>query len=427
MPPACVLGSLLVVSTLFGACGDPPVLEVGPVGFTQEELGGLAPSQQATLTQVTALGLAIADGRISELIAPRVQADLRSIVLQRMAMEIAVRGAGVDEAELREAYARNPQHELVVRHLVVLSERWRPPEHRDSARALAVEALARARAGEDFEALVAEYSDEPGAAGRGGLLEPGRQGSWVPEFWEAASSLEEGEVSDVVETEFGFHVIRLDERRTVPFEEAREDVLQELVDLPEALRGATEWVAAVQSTMRVDTQAILRWRAGTDPGPLVRWPDSASVPPYTTGDLEAYIRTSRPETVDEVRQMDSLATVAYVEGTTRTHLMLARAQQEGIAPSESQRAAIRQRWEDQVARWASALGFSADMSRSEVTAQALQAVTAQAQSAALARSNLPALADRLEQMYPVRRTDPDRDGAQAERRPPSLARAAPRR
>jgi parvulin-like peptidyl-prolyl isomerase len=72
----------------------------------------------------------------------------------------------------------------VVRHLVVLSERWRPAAHRDSARAVATEALERARAGEAFEALAAEYSDEPGAAERGGLLEPGREGSWVPEFWQ---------------------------------------------------------------------------------------------------------------------------------------------------------------------------------------------------------------------------------------------------
>lgn len=378
------------------------------MGYTQEELGVLSPSQQSALAQITAFGLAIADRRVRELIAPHVQADLRSIVLQRVAMEVAISDAGVDEPQLREAYARNPQHELVVRHLVVLSERWRPPEHRDSARARAEEALERARSGAPFESLVAEYSDEPRAAERGGLLEPGRRDSWVPEFWEAASSLEEGGISDVVETEFGFHVIRLEERRTVPFEEARDDVLDQVMDLPQALAGATEWVAAVQAAMRVDTQAILRWRAGSDHGdPLIRWPDSTAVPPYTAAQLEEYIRTSRPETVAEVRLMDSLMTVGYVEGTTRTHIMLARARQEGIEPSQTQQVALRQRWEDQVSRWATALGFRAGMSRPELKAQAMQALSAQAQSAALARSNLPRLADRLQQMYPIRRNQND--------------------
>lgn len=404
--PIIALGVLLLV---LAACGEAPVLEVGPVGYTQEELGVLGPTQQTTLAQLTAFGLATAEGRVDELIAPPIRSDLRSLILQRVAMEMAIGAAGVDEAAIRSAYAQNPRHELVVRHLVVLSERWRPAEHRDSARTRAEEALARARAGEDFEVLVAEYSDEPRAAERGGLLEPGREGSWVPEFWEAASSLDEGEISDVVETEFGFHVIRLQERNPVPFDEVRHQVVEQMVDLPRALSSASEWVAGYQATMRVDTQAVSAWQGESDPGgPLIRWPDSTSIPPYTAADLEDYIRTARPETVAEVRRMDTAAALEYVQGTTRTHIMLARARREGIELSESQQAAIRQRWEDQVARWAEALGFQSGMSPSSVKAQALQALSAQAQSAALARSNLPRLAESLSQMYPTVRNGAER-------------------
>ena len=392
-----------VLALSFIACGDPPALQVGPVGYGAEAIATLGESQRTALAHLTAFGLAVAHDSVDALIAPKVRADLRSIVLQRVAMELAVSSEGVDERELRAAYAADPQHELVVRHLVVLSERWRPPEHRDSARARAVEALERARAGEDFQAVVAEYSDEPRAAERGGLLEPGREGSWVPEFWEAASSLEEGEISDVVETEFGFHVLRLEERRRVPFDEVRDDVLETFVNLPRALGHAADWVGALQGEMRVDTGAIRSWQAAEPTaGPLVSWPDTLAVPDYGAEELEGYVRTFRSETVPQVRAMAPMDVVDLVVGSTRTHILLAKADAEGIAPSEAQRQAIRDRWVSRVARWAAALGFRRGMSESEVKAQALQALTAQAQSAAQARAEVPQLAGRLEQLYPIR-------------------------
>jgi hypothetical protein len=325
-------------------------------------------------------------------------------------MEIAAEDEGVDEAALRTAYARNPRYELVVRHLVVLSERWRPPEHRDSARARATEALARARAGEDFESLVAEYSDEPRAAERGGLLEAGREGSWVPEFWEAASSLEVGEISDVVETEFGFHVLRLEARRRIPFDEVRDDVLQQMVDLPRALGKASDWVASIQARMRLDSAALRGWQErpgggdeGTSQGagPLVAWPDSLRIPDFGAPELDDYIRIFRAEPLSSARSLPWDQLTELVRGASRTHILLARAESMGIEPSESQRAAIEARWEERVGRWADALGFRPGMSRKAVKAQALQALTTPAQSAIQARAQLPRMAPGLAELYPV--------------------------
>ena len=403
-PPGRIQGQVAAAAlalSLFTGCGEPPVLEVGPVEYTAADVGVLGPGQKNTLAWLTAFGLAVAEDSVDALIAPKVRADIRSLILQRVAMELAVMDS-VDEEVLRQAYARDPQHELVVRHLVVLSERWRPPEHRDSARARARAALERIRAGEPFEAVVAEYSDEPGAAERGGRLEPGREGSWVPEFWDAAASLTVGEVSNVVETEFGFHVIRLDERRTVPFEEARDDVVARFVALPQALGHAATWVAGIQDAVRVDTGAIRRWKAGeAAEEALVTWPDSLSIPPYRGTDLEEYIRSARPGSVAEVRARAPAEIAALLEGATRSHILLDRAARQGIDVSESQRAAVRDRWRSRIDRWSEALGFREGMTRQAVKEQAFRALAAPAQSAARARAELPRLAGRLEELYPV--------------------------
>jgi parvulin-like peptidyl-prolyl isomerase len=78
---------------------------------------------------------------------------------------------------------------------------------RDEALARAREARDRARAGEDFVTLVKQYTDEPGGAERGGALPRFHRGQMVPAFEQAAFALKPREISDVVETEFGYHVI----------------------------------------------------------------------------------------------------------------------------------------------------------------------------------------------------------------------------
>ena len=98
-------------------------------------------------------------------------------------------------------------------HVLVMhrgSERVPPnvTRTREEARTRIEEVLRRARTGQDFAALAREFSDEPGAATSGGSLGTFGHGSMVPPFERAAFALGVGEISDIVETAFGFHVIK---------------------------------------------------------------------------------------------------------------------------------------------------------------------------------------------------------------------------
>jgi peptidyl-prolyl cis-trans isomerase SurA len=66
---------------------------------------------------------------------------------------------------------------------------------------------------EDFETLAALYSDDPGSASRGGNLGMKPRGTWVPEFDAVAFNLRDGEISAPFETDYGFHIMQMIERR----------------------------------------------------------------------------------------------------------------------------------------------------------------------------------------------------------------------
>jgi peptidyl-prolyl cis-trans isomerase SurA len=98
-----------------------------------------------------------------------------------------------------------------IRH--ILREPRASRSAREVARDRAWELYREIRNGRDFEEVAKESSDDPGTADSGGELGETTRGDLVPGYEEVAYQLEEGEISEPVETEFGFHIIRLNWRR----------------------------------------------------------------------------------------------------------------------------------------------------------------------------------------------------------------------
>jgi hypothetical protein len=111
---------------------------------------------------------------------------------------------GMDGAEQAQMYGAK---HLLVQYKGSMRAGATITRSKDEAKLRAEEAAKKAKAGAKFDDIVTEYSDEPGAAQRHGDLGTFRKGQMVPQFQDAVEKMKVGEISGLVETPFGYHVI----------------------------------------------------------------------------------------------------------------------------------------------------------------------------------------------------------------------------
>jgi peptidyl-prolyl cis-trans isomerase SurA len=146
------------------------------------------------------------------------RSDMKNQIMAEKMQEKITEKASITPAEVQAFFGRIPKDSLpYFNSEVEIKEIVYKPQvsqaEKDKARTRLEELRKRITEGEDFAALAKKFSDDPGSGREGGDLGWQKRGTFVQEFEAAAYNLEKNQLSQVVESEFGFHVIQLLERR----------------------------------------------------------------------------------------------------------------------------------------------------------------------------------------------------------------------
>lgn len=149
------------------------------------------------------------------------------LMIQRFLESKLAEETEVSEEEIQEAYQEDKT--ASVRH-ILLSTTGKSDSAKLDIRRKMEKILAQARQGEDFAELAKKYSEDPGSKNNGGLYEDFGRGKMVKPFEEASFTVPIGKISDIVETSYGFHIIKVVDRKkdTRPLEEARPQIETQL-------------------------------------------------------------------------------------------------------------------------------------------------------------------------------------------------------
>jgi foldase protein PrsA len=144
------------------------------------------------------------------------QAFRKLVERELLAQKATTDGVDVSEEEIKKEFEDKYKEEIKASHILVTDEET------------AKEVKERADKGEDFAGLASEYSIDPSSKDNGGDLGYFRKGMMVPEFDSVVFSLEVNKVSDPVKTQYGYHIIKVMDKKTNTFEDKKNVIEEEL-------------------------------------------------------------------------------------------------------------------------------------------------------------------------------------------------------
>jgi peptidyl-prolyl cis-trans isomerase C len=156
-------------------------------------------------------------------------------------------------------YKKNPERfkqgeRVRASHILVAVPQNADAATKEKARTKAEGLLKKIKAGEDFAALAKQNSEDPGSAVQGGDLGFFTPGQMVPQFNDVAFKLAPGAVSDLVETQFGFHIIKVVDKqtaRTIPLDEVRPQV-QQFLETQNRQRETAAFLAGLKAKGKIE-------------------------------------------------------------------------------------------------------------------------------------------------------------------------------
>ncbi len=236
------------------AAADPVVLTVGSEKITQsmfqEIISSLPAQQQAQLAtpearrslaeQVAELKVMAQEARTRKLdqsAAVKAKIELQSDQVLANAVYQEFTKADPDDAALRAYYDAHKQdwEQVKARHILIRMKGSRVPLRDGHKELTDEEALAKAKevrakilAGAKFEDEAKIESDDTGSGENGGDLGTFGQGQMVPEFDAVVFKAPIGQVTEPIKTDYGYHLILVEERKSKPFEEAKDEIEQKI-------------------------------------------------------------------------------------------------------------------------------------------------------------------------------------------------------
>jgi hypothetical protein len=185
---------------------------------------------------------------------PIIEPYVEQEIVWRLREKVIKVDTAMDDARLRAMLEKEGTGTQVkARHILLRLPADATPAQRDSVTKLAASLRQRAAGGEDFAKLASQFSQEPGADKSGGDLGFFGKGQMVAPFEQAAFAMKVGEVSQPVETPFGIHIIKVEDRKMQSFDELkgqfREQMKEKLVQDAEQA-----YVKALTDTMSIEEQ-----------------------------------------------------------------------------------------------------------------------------------------------------------------------------
>ncbi|PRX24217.1 parvulin-like peptidyl-prolyl isomerase [Orenia metallireducens] len=177
--------------------------------------------------------------------------DVKNTIRENMATQKRIEAmldSVKDNIEVTDQEIAKQYEEVTASHILIKTDDKEDAE----AKAKAEEVLAKAKSGEDFAKLAKEYSEGPSSS-RGGNLGSFTRGRMVKPFEEAAFSMEVGEISDLVKTEFGYHIIKVTDKKEATgkeFEEKKEEIKEKLVAQKEK-EAVNNWLEEVRDNAKI--------------------------------------------------------------------------------------------------------------------------------------------------------------------------------
>ncbi|HSG07629.1 MAG TPA: peptidylprolyl isomerase [Longimicrobiales bacterium] len=360
----CRMLSVLAGLALLAACGgeqptEGVVARAGKQDLTVDQTVQLLVDQENLPNQVevvraladlwvdyTLLASAVAaDSTLGSLsLEPMVRQQLeQEMIFQLMDSVIQVDTVITDE-DLRVAYEQEaPDAVIGARHILLSYPQQATQAQRDSVRATLDGIRRRVVAGERFDALARQYSEDPGSAAMGGDLGTFGRGEMVKPFEDAAFALQPGEISDIVETPYGLHLIKVESKEAPGFDQVKEQfrsraqnqrVLQaestyvagiEAASSPEVTEGAMGVVKEIAKdpstrlTARAADRALVSFQGGA----------------FTVGEYQNLVQGQPPQFRESVQGATEEQIHNFLMGAAQRKLLVAEAAKAGMEPTQA--------------------------------------------------------------------------------------------